>query len=391
MTAQAATLRGILPVYLAFLVMGFGDLIGPLVSLVKTRLQLTQFEASFIAFAGFIMFGTLSIPTGIFQNRYGRKVTTIGGLLLVLAGLLVPLTGLATYAGYLVAVLLLGSGVTVLQVSAPPLLHLLSAAGKYTRNLTLGQFIKGIGTLSAPLIPILAYRYFDNRWEIVFAIFAAVTLVTLVVFSTRQTTLAESTRSTTASLSASLAVLRDTHTLKMVVGIFLYVGAEVSISATLPSYLEQRYGYKAADLGMAGTGLFFLSLMAGRFAGTVILTRITPQTFFTYSCLVSVAGLVLLAFGGGKVGFIAAIAIGAGFSNIFPLIFARAIEARPQKANELSALMVTAIAGGAIIPPATSFIADRLGGAVSLAVPLVCLLYLTVLAFARDKKDGLTA
>ena len=84
-----------LPIYLVFLVMGFGDLIGPLVSLVKENLQTTQVEASFIAFAGFIMFGLLSIPVGVLQANVGKKPVAFGGLILVLAGATELARGLA--------------------------------------------------------------------------------------------------------------------------------------------------------------------------------------------------------------------------------------------------------------------------------------------------------
>lgn len=364
--------------------MGFGDLIGPLVSLVKQRLSLSQFEASFIAFMGFIMFGTLSIPTGSFQQRFGKRPTVILGLVFVLLGLLTPLCGLTRYAGYLVAALLLGAGVTVLQTAGSPLLHVLSAPGEYARNLTFGQFIKGIGTLSSPLIPLLAIRYFDSRWEMVFSIFAGLTLVTLGIFGFSLLKAADEVKaSSPPAFRRTFALLAEGKVLKMVAAIFLYVGAEVCMSSTLPAMLEASGGYRTSDIGMAGVGLFFLTIMAGRFLGTLVLRRLRPAVFFFWSCLVSLSGLVLLGLGHRFTDFIAACLIGAGFSNIFPLVFSLAIDARPDKANELSALMVTAIAGGAVIPPLMGLISDHASPQVSLIVPLACVLYLTAVALSE--------
>lgn len=364
--------------------MGFGDLIGPLVSLVKQRLSLTQFEASFIAFAGFIMFGTLSIPTGYFQQRFGKRVTVIVGLALVLAGLVTPLAGLTRYAGYLMTVLLLGAGVTVLQTSGSPLLHALSAPGTYARNLTFGQFIKGIGTLSSPLIPLMAFRYFDNRWEIVFSIFAVLTVATLAIFMFSARTAPGENQPEQASVLKTVALLGNGAVFKMVLAIFLYVGAEVCMSSTLPGVVAES-GYRSADIGMAGVGLFFLTIMAGRFSGTLVLRHMRPATFYLWSCIVSAAGLILLAFGHGALSFVAACLIGLGFSNIFPLVFSLAIDAMPGKANELSALMVTAIAGGAIVPPVMGLVADHSSLQVSLVVPCICVLYLTVVAIGASR------
>ncbi len=371
-----------------FLVMGFGDLIGPLVSLVKEKLQISQFEASFVAFAGFIMFGTLSIPVGVMQARLGKKPVAIGGLILVLAGVTTPLIGLTSYAGYLTAVLLLGAGVTILQVAGGPLLQEVSAAGTFARNLTFGQFIKGIGTLSAPLIPVLAYRYFDNRWELVFPVFAAGTAVALVAMVFHSGS--HSQGKSAATFADCLALLANRRIALLVLAIFLYVGAEVCISSMLPSILEKQYGYKLANYGMAGTGIFFLTLMAGRFGGTLVLSRMKPSAFFLVSCAVALGGLALLAAGSGVLGFVAAALIGVGFANLFPLVYAIAMDALPAKANEISGLMVTAICGGAFVPPVMGYLSEQSSLSVALAVPTACLLYLTAIAVAERKHHATT-
>lgn len=367
--------------------MGFGDLIGPLVSLVKQKLSLTQFEASFIAFVGFIMFGTLSIPTGYFQEKYGKRVTAVTGLLLVLAGLLTPSFGLNRYAMFLTAVSLLGAGAAVLQVAGAPLLHGLSVPGSFARNLTFGQFIKGIGTLSAPLIPLLAIRYFGGRWEIVFTIFAVATFLALAIFLfTTWRGTPDGGNSHKATLSGSFELLADKKVASMVLAIFLYVGAEVCMSATLPALLQSQAGIVTTDIGMAGVGLFFLMLMAGRFAGTLVLKWIRPTRFYLYTTLLSIAGIVLLALSDGILGFVAACIIGLGFANIFPLVFSLTIERRPSRANELSGLMVSAIAGGAIIPLVMGYASDHSSAKISLAVPLLCLVYLAVTAFKAVRR-----
>jgi MFS transporter, FHS family, L-fucose permease len=373
-------------IYLIFLVMGFGDLIGPLVSLVKQKLQISQFDASFIAFAGFIMFGTLSIPVGVLQARLGKKPVAIGGLILVLTGVTTPLIGLASYAGYLTAVLLLGAGVTILQVAGGPLLQEISAAGAFARNLTFGQFVKGIGTLSAPLIPILAYRYFDNRWELVFPIFAAGTVVALAAMFFHSKSQAGTLHA--ATFAACFALLINRRIAFLVLGIFLYVGAEVCISSMLPSILEKQYGYNLADYGMAGTGIFFLTLMTGRFAGSLVLARMRPSQFFLLSCTVALAGLTLLAFGSGVIGFVSAALVGLGFANLFPLVYSIAMELLPAKANEISGLMVTAICGGAIVPPVMGYVSEQTSLTIALAIPTLCIVYLMTIAIYERRRNA---
>ncbi|MFH2096194.1 MAG: hypothetical protein ABIJ16_10850, partial [Bacteroidota bacterium] len=70
-----------LPVFLAFLCMGFGDAVGPLVSLVKDSFELKYFEAQLITMSGFIMFGVLSVPMGLLQDKKGKKYILNVGLI----------------------------------------------------------------------------------------------------------------------------------------------------------------------------------------------------------------------------------------------------------------------------------------------------------------------
>src|SRR3974390_1552023 len=96
------------PVFLAFLAMGFADAAGPLVSLGKQQLSLSNFAAQAIAFTGFIMFGVLSVPMGLLQDKRGKKFVLILGLVTMLAGVLIPaVAGLTTFPVFLITVMLL--------------------------------------------------------------------------------------------------------------------------------------------------------------------------------------------------------------------------------------------------------------------------------------------
>ena len=80
-----------LPIFLAFLCMGFGDVVGPMVSLAKETFELTNFLATLLPFSGFLMFGLLSIPMGIYQDRKGKKKVLLIGLIIAFIGLLLPI------------------------------------------------------------------------------------------------------------------------------------------------------------------------------------------------------------------------------------------------------------------------------------------------------------
>jgi fucose permease len=373
-----------LPVFLAFLAMGFGDAVGPFVGLAKNEFHLSNTLATLIPFAGFIMFGLLSVPVGVFQDKRGKKFVLMTGLSVILAGLLNATFGLGTFAGFLFTILLIGAGAAILQVAGNPIMRDVSAEGMYARDLTLGQFVKAIGSLSGPLIPVAAARYFDVSWKVIFPIYAVAVAVTLLAVGVLRVARKAPEREA-ATMSSCLALLRNGYILAMVSAIFLYVGAEQCLSAGIPLFLKERFNLDISHVGLLGTGLFFLALTIGRLCGGIVLNWMPPRKFFVVTCAASVLGLLGLFVPSGYVAAASFFLAGVGFANIFPLVFSLAVESLPDRANELSGLMVTAIVGGAFLPPLMGFVADRSTVQISFLVPLAAILFISGTAIANRK------
>jgi len=370
------------PVFLAFLAMGFADAVGPFVSLAKDEFHLSTTVASLIPFVGFSMFGLLSIPMGVFQDKRGKKFILMLGLLVSLLGLLNAAFGLSSFARFLVSILLLGAGAAILQVSGNPIMRDVSDPGKYSRNLSLAQFVKAIGSLSGPTIPVIAARYFGASWEVIFPIYAVALVVTILAVAGLHV---EEKKSETraASLRSCLALLSNGYVLMMVAAIFLYVGAEVCMSAGIPLYLKERFNTDISKVGLMGTGLFFIALTIGRFSGGIILNWMTPRKFFRATCAVSLIALLGLFIPHRALAIASFFVIGLGFANVFPLVFSIAVDAMPEHTNELSGLMITAILGGACLPPLMGVLADHSSVELSFIVPLAAILYVSWTAIRK--------
>lgn len=376
MTSVAKAWRAT-PIFLAFLCMGFGDAVGPFVGLAKETFSLSNLEAQLIAFAGFIMFFFLSVPMGVFQDRRGKKYTLILGLFIALAGLIIPVIGgLQSYLLFLLTVFLLGAGATILQVAGNPIMREVSPEGKYARNLALGQFVKAIGSLAGPLLVMAAARWWGMDWSILFPVFSTVLLVTIIITLFTPIREMRHANASTASFSSCLKLLSDKSVAMMVLGIFLYVGAEVCMSSGIPIYLNSEFGIDISSIGIGGVGLFFVSIMTGRFLGSLILNWISARRFLLITVLVSITGILGLFSGNQIVGIASFVVIGLGFANIFPLIFSIAIDAMPERSNELSGLMIMAIVGGAVMPPVMGLVADQSSVLIGFVVPLGCALYI---------------
>lgn len=373
-----------IPVFIAFMCMGFGDMVGPLTGLIKNEFQLSNLAAQMIPFMGFLMFGLLSIPIGVFQDKTGRKRVLLIGLTLAFIGLGIPfIARFAAFSGLLFGILLLGAGAAFLQVSGNPLMRDVSPPGKYARNLSLAQFIKATGSLSGVLLPLLAANYWGADWKILFPVYMGIILLTIIWIGAVKVPSGQSEKKAAATFSSSFALLRNPFVLLMVTGIFLYVGAEVSLSSGLPILLEDKFGLDIARLGLLGTLFFFIALMSGRFIGAIVLNWISARTFLKITSLISLAGFAMIFSGVQTLAMIGAFTAGLGFANIFPLIFSITVESMPERSNELSGLMVTAIVGGAIIPPVMGLVADLSSVMTGFMVPLLCILFISLLSFLK--------
>ncbi len=375
------------PIFLAFLVMGFGDVSGPLTSQLQNDFALSNFQAGLVTFMAFIMFGLLSVPMGLYQDRKGRKHVLLLGLFAALIGMILPILG--SYQSFpliLGGLLFMGIGATLLQVAGNPIMRDVSPEGKYSRNLSFGQFVKAIGSLSGSLIPILAARYWGMDWKVLFPIYGIVMLVVIVFLFITKIEEKTADKENPASFKSCLRLLNNPFVLMMVIGIFLYVGSEVSMSAKLPNYLEARFDIDIKEKGLFGTLFFFISLMSGRFLGGVILNWLSPKKFLVTTTIVSIIGITgLLLTSSEPVAFVLIFVIGLGFANIFPLIFSITVDAMPARSNEISGLMVTAIIGGAFVPILFGGVADLFGLMAGFLVPIICMLYIFLIAFKPAK------
>jgi len=386
------------PVFLVFLAMGFGDVVGPLVSLVQTTFKVSDFTAQLVPMTGFLMFGLLSVPMGLVQDRKGKKFVLTLGLLVALAGLLLPIGAgmygrpvaiaegdLTKFYVVLGSILLLCAGATMLQVCGNPVMRDVSPEGTYSSNLSLAQSVKAVGSsMGFLLVPLVAVPLKLDKF-VLFPVYAAVVLVTLLACAPLQLKTERDPNSHPATLGSCFALFgKNTFVLTMVLGIFFYVGAEVCLSSGVPLLLKKKFDLDPEKFGLlVSWSLFFLPILVGRFAGAAVLRVLKPALFLKLTAVLSIVGIAAI-FSGVKVVTFAGIVLAAlGFANIFPLIFSIAVDTLPERSNEISGLMVTAIAGGAILPPVMGLVSDKLGVVGGFVVPLVALVYILWLALAE--------
>src|ERR1019366_2708426 len=141
-----------IPIFLAFLVMGVADAMGPLSDTVQKEYHLTNLMATLLPFFVFIAFAVFSVPGGLMAARIGKKKLLLLGLGLNAAALVIPSFMEPAFPVLLGCIFLLGVGTTFLQVAGNPIMRDVSAEGKFGRNLAFAQGIKGIGSTASTYI-----------------------------------------------------------------------------------------------------------------------------------------------------------------------------------------------------------------------------------------------
>lgn len=368
-------------ILLAFFVMGVADAMGPMSNAVQKNYELSTVMATLLSFFVFIAFAIFSVPGGLVAACIGKKKLLLLGLGLNAIAMLIPCLINPGFGLLLSCIFVLGIGTTFLQVAGNPIMRDVSAEGNYGRNLSFAQGFKGIGsTASTYLVTAITGVAFLSGlgWRAVFPIFCFLMTVAFIWVATLKVD--ETKADVPPSIWLSLGLLKKPVFVMAVLGIFLYVGAEVCMARFLLPLL-QLTGMTDADANKFGPTAFFLMLTVGRLIGGMVLNIMNSRAFFRVSALLGLAGGMLLMFSQSSVfSIVGVVFAGLGFANIWPMLFSITVEEDPRHSSELSGLMCMAISGGALVPLVMSRLVDVQMGTKSFIVPVVCFAYLFVLS-----------
>lgn len=378
----------VLPVMFGFFIMGFVDIVGVATSYVKADFAGMDDKVSgLISLSCFLWFLILSIPTGMLMNRIGRKKTVVVSFAITALAMLIPVLKY-DFAFVLVAFAMLGIGNTMLQVALNPLVTNVVSAEKLTGTITLGQFIKA---MSSFLGPILAAMFAGSvwGWKAIFPVYAAVTVLAMawLAVSPIQEQLIEKSEITFAR---TFSLLRDKYIVLFFIGILVLVGVDVGMGVTFPKLLQERCSLPLEKAGM-GNSVYFLARTVGAFLGGVVLMRFSANKFFTASSCLALVSLVGLIFSRNLTMILFFVALfGLGYANLFSIIFSLSMQKMPQKTNEVSALLIVGVSGGAVLPPLLGVITDTFGtqGSALITLAIVWVYMVALIPFVRNVRPS---
>ena len=366
-----------LSVLLCYFTMGFVDLVGIASNYVKADLGLSDKVANIFPSLVFFWFLIFSVPTGMLMNRIGRKRTVMVSLGVTALSLLLPLFG-DSFAVMALSFSLLGIGNAIMQTSLNPLMSTV-VKGHLASTLTFGQFIKAIASFLAPYLALwgatAAMPSFGLGWRALFLVYFVVGVLAALLLGF--TPIREEEPSGRASgFVDCLRLLGRPVILLSFLGIMCHVGIDVGANTTAPKILMERLGWTLNQAAFA-TSLYFIFRTVGCLTGSFFLRVMKNRVFFLVSISMMLLSMIGLMFGGNRWVLYCAIAlVGYGNSNVFSIILSQALQAVPDKKNEVSGLMIMGLFGGTVFPLLMGFASDAVGQIGAVAVMLLGVIYL---------------
>ncbi|WP_250458713.1 sugar MFS transporter [Microbulbifer litoralis] len=358
----------------------------------KAVFDLSYTQAMLIQFCFFGAYFTVSLPAGALVKRIGYQKGIVGGLLVASVGCLLfyPAADYHSYPLFLGALFVLASGITLLQVSANPYVTALGDPATASSRLTMTQAFNSLGTTVAPffggmLILSAATVAVDSMSpqaeaaavKMPYLMLAGVLALLAVIFSRLKLPVIASQEEGAGEAVADAPAWSHRHLVLGAVGIFVYVGAEVSIGSFLVNFLGLD-SIAALEEARAAhyIAYYWGGAMVGRFIGAAVMRSVNPGTVLAFNAVAAILLVAAAIAGSGALAMWAILLVGLFNSIMFPTIFSLALKDLGRQTGQASGILCLAIVGGALVPLLQGVVADSAGLQLSFLVPIVCYVYI---------------
>ena len=384
-----------------------------LVPHLKAIFDLSYARVMLVQFAFFSAYFLFSVPWSKVVNTVGYQRTMVIGLFAMAFGsfLFLPAASAASYPLFLTALLVLAAGITGLQVSANPYVDLLGTPETASSRLDLTQAFNSLGTTLAPKVGGLlilaaaplameqlrklspaalhAYRVQEAASvKMPYTVIGVLLVLLAIMIGSFNLPKVEAGEYRLRD-KVSDSIWKHPNLLLGAIGIFTYVGAEVSIGSFLVNYFGlPDIASLSAKTAAGYVSFYWGGSMVGRFLGAGLLRRFSPGgllAVFAICAATLVAASMAL---GGHTAMWTILAVGFFNSIMFPTIFSLGVAELGPLTGSGSGLLNMAIVGGAILPVIQGVIADRVGLHHAFVLPVMCYLYILFYGLSGSKPNS---
>lgn len=385
----------------------------------KGIFSLNYGQALLVQFAFFSSYFIFALPSGKLVEWRGYKQTMVIGLVVMAAGalLFLPAATLASFPLFLSALVILAAGITCLQVSANPYVTNLGPQATAASRLNLAQAFNSLGTTVAPYIggalilgatasaiPTNLSTYTsamlqDYRAQqastvrlpyLLIALLLLVLAAGIALIKLPTTDFTRDFRPGELQTTAKGSIWSHPYLLMGALGIFVYVGAEVSIGSFLINYLGLPQIMSFPERTAAHFVSFYWGgAMIGRFIGSYVLRFVSTGKALAAAAFIACCLVALTMLSTGQLAMVAVLLVGFFNSIMFPSIFSLGLAGLGELTSKGSSLMVAAIVGGALIPLAEGHLADRIGVQHAFILPAICYVYIAIFGILASRRPDI--
>ena len=364
----------------------------------KGIFDLSYSQAMLVQFCFFGAYFIVSIPAGKIVKKLGFQKGIMLGLIVAALGCFAfyPAAAMHSYPVFLMALFILASGITVLQVSANPYVSILGDSKTASSRLNMTQAFNSLGTTVAPFFG--AYLILDQvtdsmsvaqqaeSVQMPYVLLAGLLLLLAAIFSYIKLPVVEHKEALEEKIIVNGSAWQYRHLVLGAIGIFVYVGAEVSIGSFLVSFLNDPNIASLEESQAAKyIAYYWGGAMVGRFIGAAVMQKLAAGKVLAFSAALAIVLIVITIFASGQLAMWAILLVGLFNSIMFPTIFSLAINGLGQHTSQGSGILCLAIVGGAILPLIQGVLADSIGLQNSFFLPIICYIFITYYGLSGSK------
>ncbi len=392
----------VLLILITFFVISFlTNIIGPLVPDIIDSFDLSLSTVAVLPFAFFIAYGIMSVPAGMLVEKIGEKKVMIIAFFISSLGALFFACA-PSFALYILSLFLIGTGMAMLQVAINPLLRVAGGEKHFAFNSVLGQLFFGLASFLSPLVysfivvnmtrdgvnphwikgifgPLVPDQlpWISLYW--LFAVFSLLMVLIIWIAKFPKVELQEDERA--GAWQTHLELLKKPLVLLYFLGIFTYVGTEQGVANWISKFLQTYHDVDPQTLGASTVSYFWGMMTAGTILGLILLKFVDSRKVLIGFSLATIITLFIALTGSRGVALMAFPAIGFFISVMWSIIISLALNSVAEHHGSFSGILVTGIAGGAVIPLIVGALGDLLGLKAGLFFLFVTLAYVLSIGF----------
>ena len=352
----------------------------------QEELNIDKQRSTLLQGAYFGAYFLMALPAGYLINKIGYRKGIITGLFLYAIGALLfyPSAQNASFPFFLLALFVLACGLTFLETAANPYITVLGKPETAAFRLNLSQSFNGVGSFLGPIVG--GALFFGTRKEadtsnldsvtfVYIGIAVVVLFVAVLFFRTPMPEVKEEELLKDNEINSGKKLFQHAHFVWAIVAQFFYVAAQVGIAALFINYCTEKglgiSNEKASYLLAASLLLFTI----GRFAGTALMRVIAPNKLLALYAAINILLCVAVIMLEGMLSVYMLMAIFFFESIMFPTIFALGVKDLGADTKKGSSFIIMSIVGGALVPYAMGWLAEKYSTPISYAIPMACFVF----------------